>query len=587
MKKKLVILSQILLLTVMTFAQETKTLIADGILDKPAKADLQPGILDLTFNEIEFVGKTVLKNDVSFEVLPQMSAEESGLSKEFELLDAAEGFFISREIKSRAYLYVAYSKKMNRNYQGIMVVNSLSNSTKFDLKAHFVYRHRGDKFIRKISDISGNSLDEIAIFSHPPSKKGDHRYVRIVEFSPDGIEKIGSREIYSSILQKQRTPYSIDKNKPAKRVYTPPIVTAVKLYATKKLGKTTEFYEERWRKWTSSWAVTDKLRIRPAEFEEDKTNYVELIKPIFPKDLGETEQIKIMTTSVDDKLPKKAECYVIVYAEPFVKKEYDKIYLKEFQLLDVCPEREPGLQYQEAKIKIYRDGKYVETSFEPIRIFSNRAEAKEFQRKYGVRDESMLLMDLPKCKIIRVIGMPLQKRPDAKTTPTIALLDVCLPPEANNKAHPVISFEENGKKVSRIFEVIKTFKDRAEAKKYAAENGVIDMEFSEGLIYTIHDGAGNKYVITENSLEYVPIKPMQSSSGIYDGGDYVKRKLTADEYKSVVEIVTKAIVNDESHTDQRAKGNPTIMVDDKLYILKMNSEIAKKLVHLLKKLKDS
>ena len=39
------------------------------------------------------------------------------------------------------------------------------------------------------------------------------------------------------------------------------------------------------------------------------------------------------------------------------------------------------------------------------------------------------------------------------------------------------------------------------------------------------DGNGNQYIIEQESIEYNPVKPKFSSSGIYDGGDHVKKKL--------------------------------------------------------------
>jgi len=180
----------------------------------------------------------------------------------------------------------------------------------------------------------------------------------------------------------------------------------------------------------------------------------------------------------ETKLTKEKSCYVIVFAEPFVKKEIDKIYLPKFQLLDICPERKTGLAYQETKITVRRDGKDFETGFNVLRTFENKAEAKEFADRHGVIDESMLLNDPPKCKLIRVIDMPLRKKSDKEIKPTIALLDVCLPREANDFQHPMITFQENGKTVTRIFEVIRTFTDQEEAEKYAKENRITDVEFN-------------------------------------------------------------------------------------------------------------
>lgn len=39
------------------------------------------------------------------------------------------------------------------------------------------------------------------------------------------------------------------------------------------------------------------------------------------------------------------------------------------------------------------------------------------------------------------------------------------------------------------------------------------------------DRNGNQYIIEQNSIEYNPVKPKFSSSGIYDGGDHMKKKL--------------------------------------------------------------
>jgi hypothetical protein len=185
-------------------------------------------------------------------------------------------------------------------------------------------------------------------------------------------------------------------------------------------------------------------------------------------------------STAQEKLAKDASCYVIVFAEPFEKKEADRLNLPEFQLLDICPKRAAGVVDREAKITITRNGKQIETGFDVVKIFAGRAEAGEFARKYGIADESMLRSDpLPKCKIIRVVGLPLKKRPDAKGTPTLALLDTCLSREARARAHPVIAFEENGRQVSRIFEVAKTFVDQTDAEKYAAENFIKDIEIRD------------------------------------------------------------------------------------------------------------
>jgi hypothetical protein len=272
----------------MTFAQETKTLIADGTKDVPEKSVLQPAVYKLSADEIEAVKDAALEKEVEFNSdRKQMSSEESLFKANFALLDVAEGFFIYREIKNRVYLYSAYSEKMKRNYQGILVLRHTLSPDKYDVLAHYAYEYRGDKYIRQVSDINGNMLNEIAIYSYPPTKKHERRLVRIIEFTPQGIEKMGLIEIFSSIEQKQKTPYTADENKPAKLVYIPPIISAIKLYSVKSLGKSAKFSKENRRKHSEKWVIQDKYQSRPAEFEEDKTDYFELTKPKFPKGVGE------------------------------------------------------------------------------------------------------------------------------------------------------------------------------------------------------------------------------------------------------------------------------------------------------------
>lgn len=273
-------------LTVMINAQDSKILIADGMVEMPKKLALQPSLEDLSANELEAVKKTALEKEVEFATLPQMSSEESTFKKDFELLDIAEGFFIYREIEFRAYLYTAYSEKIKRNYQGLLVFNITNNGTKFIPKAHYVYEYRGDKFLRRLSDINGNVLNELAIFSEPPTKKGFRKFVRIIEFSPKGLVRMGRKEIFSSVQQKQRSP-NLKAGQKSKKIYIPPIVSATKLYAVKDLGKPLEFYEERWRKTNDFWQIAGELPALQTIMDEDSTSYIELLKPVFPKGPGE------------------------------------------------------------------------------------------------------------------------------------------------------------------------------------------------------------------------------------------------------------------------------------------------------------
>lgn len=285
------ILSLIILVLIImniNFGQDAKFLLADGTENIPKKYDLQPNIADLSNAEIEVVKKIALEREVMFENLnPQMSSEESNFRQDFELLDVAEGFFISREIESRAYLYTAYSQKMKRNYQGIIVLSISQNGAKFTPKAHYAYQYRGDKFIRLISDLNGNFLSELAIFSQPPPKTIIKKYVRLLEFSPDGLIKLGETEIYSYQPQKQRTPWNRSGNPPDKRIYIPPVITAKKLYYQKRINQPFQLFTEKWRISGGNRVLLDEQKLIENGLEEDLTEYIEVIKSEFPIIRGE------------------------------------------------------------------------------------------------------------------------------------------------------------------------------------------------------------------------------------------------------------------------------------------------------------
>jgi len=100
------------------------------------------------------------------------------------------------------------------------------------------------------------------------------------------------------------------------------------------------------------------------------------------------------------------------------------------------------------------------------------------------------------------------------------------------------------------------------------------------------DGNGNQYIIEQDSIEYNPIKPKFSSSGIYDGGDHVKKKINQQQYHKIASIIKKAIANKASHIKNRVKMSGLITIQEanavKSCILSPNSEELNKIEELLK-----
>ena len=90
------------------------------------------------------------------------------------------------------------------------------------------------------------------------------------------------------------------------------------------------------------------------------------------------------------------------------------------------------------------------------------------------------------------------------------------------------------------------------------------------------DGNGNQYIIEQDTIEYIPVKPKFSSSGIYDGGDHVKKKITQRQYNKIESIFKEAIANKASHIKNRVKLSGAITMQEgkvvKSCILSPNSE---------------
>ena len=77
-------------------------------------------------------------------------------------------------------------------------------------------------------------------------------------------------------------------------------------------------------------------------------------------------------------------------------------------------------------------------------------------------------------------------------------------------------------------------------------------------LYQYVDGNANVYIITPDTLEYVPVKPQESSSGFYSGGEPKKVKLTAHEFQNLVTLIEAALKNTDAHIQERIKGSGAI-----------------------------
>jgi hypothetical protein len=110
-------------------------------------------------------------------------------------------------------------------------------------------------------------------------------------------------------------------------------------------------------------------------------------------------------------------------------------------------------------------------------------------------------------------------------------------------------------------------------------------------IYSYSDGSGNRYLFSKNSFEYFPVKPAESSTGHYDGGDPVKNQPDPGLFAKVTGLIHAAAEAKTDHTPDRAKGTAKIEITEgvvsTMFILKMNSTWRSDIEAVLTKMKTA
>jgi len=78
--------------------------------------------------------------------------------------------------------------------------------------------------------------------------------------------------------------------------------------------------------------------------------------------------------------------------------------------------------------------------------------------------------------------------------------------------------------------------------------------------YEYADGSANRYIITSDSLEYDPVTPAESSTGTYSGGEPKTVSLSAEQFKSISQVIDKALANKDVHIQDRIKTSGAITI---------------------------
>lgn len=93
-------------------------------------------------------------------------------------------------------------------------------------------------------------------------------------------------------------------------------------------------------------------------------------------------------------------------------------------------------------------------------------------------------------------------------------------------------------------------------------------------LYSYSDGNGNMFIVSggkQKTLEYLPIKASDSSSGVYSGGEPVKKVISESAYVEIAESLDAGVADTATQINNRTLGSGLIEVEQngavKNYIL--------------------
>jgi len=93
------------------------------------------------------------------------------------------------------------------------------------------------------------------------------------------------------------------------------------------------------------------------------------------------------------------------------------------------------------------------------------------------------------------------------------------------------------------------------------------------LIYA--DGSANRYEISIDELKFIPVKPEESSTGMYSGGEPAQVALSKEQYNHLKNLFETALAQTDQQIPDRIKTSGLVVVingsDKQEVILKPNA----------------
>jgi hypothetical protein len=78
------------------------------------------------------------------------------------------------------------------------------------------------------------------------------------------------------------------------------------------------------------------------------------------------------------------------------------------------------------------------------------------------------------------------------------------------------------------------------------------------IAYQFFDGSGNRYTISPTELNFDPVQPTESSSGVYSGGKPAIIPLKSAQFLTLSDLLEKGIHQTTSHLNDRIKRSGVI-----------------------------
>ncbi|MEN8120279.1 MAG: hypothetical protein ABFS35_08030 [Bacteroidota bacterium] len=97
------------------------------------------------------------------------------------------------------------------------------------------------------------------------------------------------------------------------------------------------------------------------------------------------------------------------------------------------------------------------------------------------------------------------------------------------------------------------------------------------MVFEYSDGNGNLYIVTQDSIFFQPVSKQMSSSGLYDGGEPSKNKITQKDFKKVYLEFESIFKNDIIQIPNRIKTSGLLIIREvgtkkKVFIIKKSDE---------------